>query len=595
MSLLRQALKSRLGTSSRSPSASSSDSPPPPPKKSYARSIRSVASVKTFAASLASFYTFSPGSSGGPRQAKRRRAPRSELGRPAFTSREPVLGLVDGVEMCGEGGRVSGVTCVRTLEEGGRARVSLLVNHFAENGERGVVFYGGTEVTGEVRLVVSKPEPIESIEVWIALKTSCTFAEGEPNAMDMRATLWSRDSSGVVQPGTYAFPFAFDPFPSSVVVKQEEKKSVTGRPLARVPLPPSYNVRAPHWMGRIEYEMGLVVKRKGLKHNDYIEIPLTYMPRQRLKPLPPPAPFPLIPTRDDWPFERENIGNWSLTPFGGRGRWCGEKKIELEGLLGIPYPTVAHAGSKICMTLLLWGTHSEALAALSATHSVHLRLVRAHVMGLDALTPSSRAHTNRVVFESERWNGAVWADGEREVDVESDKSEGDSGVEIDGVVDETGSGSASASGGKRKGKGKKAVEISMDEEEDDDDEAFPGAVDAGNIVKLHGSVCVPPVEECVPSFRYKNMAVEYLLQVVITHKDYNHISPTGPGIVGEVPVWIVTGPSVDSLGPASSPSSNGRQQRRFVGRSIVLLPRDAKRMTPSRGSLVSSAESQSER
>lgn len=126
-------------------------------------------------------------------------------------------------------------------------------------------------------------------------------------------------------------------------------------------------------------------------------------------------------------------------------------------------------------------------------------------MGLDALTPSSRAHTNRVVFESERWNGAVWADGEREVDVESDKSEGDSGVGIDGVVDETGSGSGSV-----RRKGKKPVEIiSMDEEEEEeDDEAFPGAADAGNIVKLHGSVVVPPIEECVPSFRYKNMAVE---------------------------------------------------------------------------------------
>lgn len=122
-------------------------------------------------------------------------------------------------------------------------------------------------------------------------------------------------------------------------------------------------------------------------------------------------------------------------------------------------------------------------------------------MGLDALTPSSRAHSNRVVFESERWNGAVWADGEREIEAESDKSEseGDSGVGIGGVVDETES---------ARRKGKKAVEISMDEEEEEDDEAFPGAVDAGNIVKLHGSVVVPPLEECVPSFRYKNMAVE---------------------------------------------------------------------------------------
>lgn len=49
--------------------------------------------------------------------------------------------------MCVESERVSGVTYVRTLEEGGRARVSLLVNHFAEVGERGIIFYGGSELT----------------------------------------------------------------------------------------------------------------------------------------------------------------------------------------------------------------------------------------------------------------------------------------------------------------------------------------------------------------------------------------------------------------------------------------------------------------
>ncbi|KAG9083077.1 hypothetical protein FS749_006318, partial [Ceratobasidium sp. UAMH 11750] len=457
MSLLRQALNTRASRSNL-PDA-------PPPKKSYAKSI---ASVKTFAASLASFYTSAPG---GSRVAKRRRPPKSELGKPAFASRGPELGLVDGVELCEERARVSGVAHVRSVEEGGQARVSLLVNHFGEVGERGVVFYGGTSVTGEVRLAISKPDAIESIQVWIALKSSCTFSESEPDTMTMRASLLSRPES--FQPGTHVLPFAFEPFPSSVVVRQEEKKNVTGRPLARVPLPPSYNVRAPHWMGRIEYEMGLVVKRKGLRPNDYLEIPFVYRPRQRLKPsLPPPQPFPLIPTRDDWPYERETIGGWSLTPFGGRGRWRGEQKVEIEGLLGIPHPTVAHAGSKINVTLLLWGTHAPALSALSSTGAVRLRLVRAHVMGLDALSPSSRAHASRIVFEAERWNGAVWADGERERDVidEGESSEGDSGVGgLDAVVDET---------SQRK---------TGEEEDEFEDDVFPGAVDAGNIVKLHGS------------------------------------------------------------------------------------------------------------
>jgi hypothetical protein len=140
MSLLRQALKTRA--SRHNISASSSNDQPPPTKK-YARSIRSVASVKTFAASLASFYTSA--ASGGPRVAKRRRAPRSELGKPSFASRAPELGVVEGVELCDERERVSGVTVVKTLAEGGRPRVSLLVNHFGEVGEKGVIFYGGSE------------------------------------------------------------------------------------------------------------------------------------------------------------------------------------------------------------------------------------------------------------------------------------------------------------------------------------------------------------------------------------------------------------------------------------------------------------------
>ncbi|KAG8692768.1 hypothetical protein FRC09_010970, partial [Ceratobasidium sp. 395] len=543
---------------------SSPPPPPPPPKKSYARSIRSVASVKTFAASLASFYT-SSGSSSGPRVPKRRRAPKSELGKPVFVSKCPddELRLVDGVEVYDERGRVSGVALVRSVEDGGQPRVSLLVNHFGEVGEQGVIFYGGTSVTGEVRLAISKPDSIESIEVSITLKSACTFSESEPETMTMRASLLSRPET--FQPGTYVLPFAFEPFPNSVVVRQEEKKNVTGRPLARVPLPPSYNVRAPHWMGRIEYEMGLVVKRKGLRPNDYLEIPLVYRPRHRLKPtLPPPQPFPLIPTRDDWPFEREVVGGWSLTPFGGRGRWCGETKVKVEGLLGIPHPTVAHAGSKINVTLLLWGTHPASLAALSSPGSVRIRLIRAHVMGLDALSPSSRAHTSRIVFEAERSSGGVWADGEQEGEGEEEGSEGDdSGVGgLDGVVDE------------RRGK---------EDEDEFEDEMFPGAIDAGNIVKLHGSVVVPPAEDTVPSFRYKNMAVEYLVQVVICHKDYNHISPTGPGIVGEAPIWIVTG-NTDGQDAGPHPRERGRQ-RRLVGRSIVPVSRDARRMPLVTGKL----------
>lgn len=43
-------------------------------------------------------------------------------------------------------------------------------------------------------------------------------------------------------------------------------------------------------------------------------------------------PFPLLPTKEDWPFSREDIGGWNLTPFGGRGRFRDEM-TEVEGLV----------------------------------------------------------------------------------------------------------------------------------------------------------------------------------------------------------------------------------------------------------------------
>ncbi|KAG8700727.1 hypothetical protein FRC11_012706, partial [Ceratobasidium sp. 423] len=393
----------------------------------------------------------------------------------------------------------------------------------------------------------------------------CTFSESEPATLELRATLYRKP--GDLSPGTYVFPFTFDPFSESVVVRQEEKKNVTGRPLARVPLPPSYRVRAPHWMGRIEYEMGLVVKRRGLKPNDYIELPLAYRPRHRLKPVPPiPIPFPLIPTREDWPFERENIGGWSLTPFGGRGRWNGSENVEVEGLLGIPCPVALAAGSKLRITLLLWGTTSARL--LIRPDAVRIRLIRAHVMGLDALSPSSRAYTSRIVFEEERWDGVVWADGERERIVERKDSS-------------SGSGSEGDSGVGFEDHHPRVVEFNMDAPDpEEEEEQFPGTGDAGSIAKLHGSVIIP--QDMLPSFRYKNMAVEYLVQVIISHPAYNHASPSGPGILGEAPIWVVGSAPDQDLD-----SSGNRSKKRLIGRSIVPLPKDVKRMPAVHGGVQS--------
>ena len=42
--------------------------------------------------------------------------------------------------------------------------------------------------------------------------------------------------------------------------------------------------------------------------------------------------FPFIPDREDWPYAREEVGGWTVTPFGGRGRFRGEM-VEIEGLV----------------------------------------------------------------------------------------------------------------------------------------------------------------------------------------------------------------------------------------------------------------------
>lgn len=62
---------------------------------------------------------------------------------------------------------------------------------------------------------------------------------------------------------------------------------------------------------------------------------ITYLPRTR--PIPRElTPFPLLPTREDWPFDQEIVGGWMLLPFGGRGRF-GDDMIEVEGIVR-PFP-----------------------------------------------------------------------------------------------------------------------------------------------------------------------------------------------------------------------------------------------------------------
>ncbi|QRV81924.1 hypothetical protein RhiJN_09939 [Ceratobasidium sp. AG-Ba] len=570
MSLLRQVLRKQAG-------GASPDGKPGGPKKSgYAGSIKSVASAKTVAASIASFYTAV--TLGGTRIPKRRRAPKSELGRPVFVSKDPPLPeLPAGVE-ASPVQEIPTATHVKTMNNRKDEPVlSLLMHNFsaAEDGRSRAVYTRNATITGEVRLVVTKPDPIESIDVWIGLKSGCSVVASEPWILKLNATLWTpkhgdpRQEQGsrvepykdMVQPGTYVFPFSFEPLPDNIKILQEEKKSTTGRGITLIPLPPSYLCDLTGWYGRISYEVGVDVLRRKLLHDPYhLDTRFNYHPNFRLiQPTEPLPPFPLIPTREDWPYEREIIGGWSITPFGGRGRWNLSTMIEVEGLLGIRHPCTAYPGDELEVVLMLWSPNSEALAELSKPESIELSFVRTNVLGVDALSPSSRTRKNRLVWPRKHVAGRLWPEGEAPISPTNSKP-GTSVPEAQEGEKENG---ALALGVPEQSEGERPPSPAGSFEDD----MFPGAADAENVVKLTGSVPVALSSGPVgPSFRYKNIAAEYLVQLLIRHKNYNHISPFGPGIEGEAPVWVVSGPR-PGLAPNASPV-----ERKMYGDNAVPVP-----------------------
>lgn len=143
MSLLRQVLRRQTADGSGMPGQDNKFGGPKKP--GYARSVRSVASVKTVAASIASFYTAI--TVGGTRIPKRRRAPKSELGRPVFVSKDPPAPeLPPGVEHSPVE-TVSRVTHVKTLKnEDDKPVLSLLLHNFAsaESGPSRAVYTRGS-------------------------------------------------------------------------------------------------------------------------------------------------------------------------------------------------------------------------------------------------------------------------------------------------------------------------------------------------------------------------------------------------------------------------------------------------------------------
>ncbi|KAG8692279.1 hypothetical protein FRC09_011335 [Ceratobasidium sp. 395] len=515
--------------------------------------LASLNSTNSFASSIGSFYS---SLTGGSKVPKRRRSPVSTLGQAQLTAGTPSpYKLPPSVEIAPLTAESFATHVVTLKDKHDAPKVSLLLHNYAtdETG-LGEAFYSSNNViSGEVRLALSSSQDIKSIDVWVGSQAGSSVFVFEPHALKMHANLWPADSnadSKKFEPGTYAFEFSFEPLPDDVKVRQDMKAFGTKHNTS-IALPPSFSISMPLWYGSIAYEMGVDIKYGGVlsKVDDRLNAPFKYEPRFRAIPRSLPLPdFPLITGRSEWPYERESVGGWSLTPFGGRGLWNGSTAIEVEGLLGIRDPAVAHPGDELDVVLLLWSDHSEVLAELAKPESTELSFVRTSILGSDALVPTNRVRKNRQVWPERPVTGRLWADEEGE-----------------------------KAGFQRRDAINVPILTRGDSEDSnasmEDIKQFPGEADAGHIAKLHGTVPVALSEgKVTPSFRYQNIAIEYLVHILIRHPNYKHLSPSASGVEGEAPVWVVTGPraGTDNSCPANT-------ERKLYGESVVSLSAESQR------------------
>jgi hypothetical protein len=236
-------------------------------------------------------------------------------------------------------------------------------------------------------------------------KSSGDPTKPQPEGVPRKVTI---PFKGRFLPGTYVFPFEFPPLPRDAAEFQMDVK-LTAPKHTRIHLPCSHSFSmTTGWIGWNGYSVGVNIKKDKLTdENAEWTYPFDYFPRGRPF-VSPPSPFPFIATREDWPLAREDVGGWTLTPFGGRGRWRGETMVEIEGLLGVQAPPVLAPGQRLRFGLLLWCTNPEVLAALSLPGAFQVDFLRSDTFGLDVLDPHNSARKNRHLTRIGA-PGRVWA------------------------------------------------------------------------------------------------------------------------------------------------------------------------------------------
>ncbi|KAJ6516446.1 hypothetical protein C8R45DRAFT_244990 [Mycena sanguinolenta] len=538
--------------------------------KGYASSVKS-AGMRSIAESMSSFYSSLTGS--GPRVPKRRRADYSTLGVPEWYADDPpplqtMPGTADPPEMPPFSMTHSSV--MHSTNAGVGPWLGVVLYSHAPATVPVPMYHPGDKIAGEVHMVLDKSKNLNSIDVWFVLKSDSVVDTLKPPILTMTANLWNRkkgDPSAIASDaghfkgkfpqGTFVFPFEFPALPTDAVVKHpdEERRKNKGR----VPLPPTYRLAmVGSFSGNIQYIIGVNVSRDGIGAIDEeFDVDLQYLPIAR--PLPrAKTPFPFLPTREDWPFAREVVGGWTLTPFGGRGR-LGEDIIEL----GIQEPAVYTAGQTIEFSLMLWSANPLVLEALAQPGAIEVGYYKSDIFSLDALNPKKSSRKNRRL---ERLNqGRVWL-------TEGGKPADDEPMPECTLVKlpKPSSGPKSSVSPVATSRFKTAPQSRMqqvwtaDFEDANDATAASDANEAGlakkddyepppsptpsfeglddlpdpdRVIRLDGEVRVPTCSH--PSFRFSNMSREYVLHLLIKHPQYSHISPAATGIVAEVPVWYV--------------------------------------------------------
>ncbi|KAJ7282008.1 hypothetical protein C8J57DRAFT_87942 [Mycena rebaudengoi] len=290
---------------------------------------RDSASIKSAGARslVASLYSLTVG---GERVKKRRHPDFSTLGAPEWYHEDPpqpadMPGTVPRTDISAYTIAHGTVLPLRTNDQ--HHWLSLILYNHANETSLAAMYHNEAKVAGEVRLFLEKSKNISSIDVWLA----AIAPTGQ--IISLTANVWNRQKGdplrtdkhpgpfkGKFPEGTYAFPFELPPLPKFVPVTHPDND--TRKTKGLVPLPPS---------GRINFTCGVGVQRDSVGGiNEDMDMILQYIPLMR--PLSRPVtPFPYLVSREDWPFKREIIGGWILSPFGGRGR-IGTEIVEVEGI-----------------------------------------------------------------------------------------------------------------------------------------------------------------------------------------------------------------------------------------------------------------------